>query len=270
MEPSTRLHQHAVHAVASRRNSPPLRALRRIARSYLDLDGNRSFVPELNGEARLLRVLASYGAGCLFDVGANVGNWTRMALRLVPGAGVHAFELVPDTAAQLMRSLSGHSSVVVNALGLDRKDGEVQVRYFPTFSEGSSVTGTNVDLPFEWRTARVTTGDAYCAKCGIDRIDFVKLDVEGAEDRVLDGFAETLRAGRIGAVQFEYGVPNIDSHYLLADFHRRFAKLGYRIGKLFPNHVDFRPYDRTIDEDFRGPNYVAVRQDLRGLIASLQ
>ena len=242
--------------------------MRRVARSYLDLDGNRNYSAATNGEERVLARIAYAGCTCVFDVGANVGEWSLRARRLAPAATVHAFEIVPDTAAFLARATAGDSRIRTNACGLAREEGEIEVRYYPTFSEVSGVTAA-IDLPFEVRLCNVTTGDAYCDRREIERIDFLKLDVEGAEDSVLYGFEGMFAAGAVDAVQFEYGLPNIESHFLLRDFHAFFGEYGFVVGKIYPNHVDFRPYDSSLDEDFRGPNYVAVRSERADVIAAL-
>jgi FkbM family methyltransferase len=257
-----------VHFVAGHRRSPLFRAARRVARSYLDLDGNRSFASATNGEERVMALMAQSGCDCLFDVGANVGEWTLSARRLAPAATVHAFEIVPDTAALLVAATADDPRVHANASGLGSEEGTVEVRYYPTFSEGSGVT-TQLDLPFELRSCPVTTGDAYCERHGIEHIDFLKLDVEGAEDSVLRGFAGMFAAGAIDAVQFEYGTPNIESHFLLRDFHAFFGERGFVVGKIYPDHVEFRPYDPLIDEDFRGPNFLAVRRERADLLTNL-
>jgi FkbM family methyltransferase len=242
--------------------------MRRFARSYLDLDGNRNYSAATNGEERVFELIARAGCTCVFDVGANVGNWSLRARRLAPAATVHAFEVVPDTAALLARSTASDPRIRTNACGLAREEGQLEVRYYPTFSEGSGVTAA-VDLPFEVRICDVTTGDAYCARNGIERIDFLKVDVEGGEDSVLHGFRGMFGAGAVDTVQFEYGLPNIESHFLLRDFHAFFGEYGFVVGKIYPNHVDFRPYDPYLDEDFRGPNYLAVRSERAAVVAAL-
>jgi FkbM family methyltransferase len=265
-----RAHAHAVRFVAGRRHTGPVRALRRLARSYSDLDAGFSYDPVASRERRVLEVLAASGPRCVLDVGANVGDWTELVAGLAPAARIDAFEIVPDTATRMATRFAGRDTITVNEIGLDDHDGEVEVRHCPGFSEASSTVARERDMPFELRAARVTTGDRYCAQHGIEHVDLLKIDVEGAEHRVLDGFRGLLASGAVDVVQFEYGRANIASHVLLADFHERFAQLGFDVGKVFPTRVDFRPYDDRYDEDFRGPNFVAVRRaraDLRAALA---
>jgi hypothetical protein len=47
--------------------------------------------------------------------------------------------------------------------------------------------------------------DEYCAERGIDRIDFLKLDVEGAELEVVTGAGQLLERGAIRAILLEVG-----------------------------------------------------------------
>jgi hypothetical protein len=82
------------------------------------------------------------------------------------------------------------------------------------------------------------------------------------------GFAGMFDAGAIDAVQFEYGTPNIESHFLLRDFHAFFGERGFTV-KIYPDHVEFRAYDPLTDEDFRGPNYLAVRSERADLLTNL-
>jgi hypothetical protein len=102
-------------------------------------------------------------------------------------------------------------------------------------------------------------GDEYAKDQGIERIDLLKIDVEGAEHLVLEGLDALLASGNIDVIQFEYGMVNIITHFLLRDFYQFFESQGYLVSKLFPDHVDFRNYELE-DEKFRGPNYVAVRK----------
>ena len=68
----------------------------------------------------------------------------------------------------------------------------------------------------ERRQVEVQTGDAYCTRHRIERIDLLKIDVEGAEHLVLRGFERMLHERRIEVIQFEYGLANIYTHHLFA------------------------------------------------------
>jgi hypothetical protein len=56
---------------------------------------------------------------------------------------------------------------------------------------------------------------------------------------------------------------------LLYDFHSFFKELGYVVGKIYPGYVEFREYDMLDDEDFIGPNYLAVNENLKEQIRIL-
>jgi Methyltransferase FkbM domain len=114
---------------------------------------------------------------------------------------------------------------------------------------------------------RVVRGADYCAEHGISTIDCLKIDVEGAEHLVLQGFGDLLTPNRIPVIQFEYGMVNIVTKFLLRDFYQLLEGRGYRVGKLFPRQVRFREY-RFRDEDFLGPNYVAASADVAPLLGA--
>jgi FkbM family methyltransferase len=258
-----------VRAVAARRRSGPARLLARAARAYLNAYGNWDFDPETNGEARILSVRAAERPTCVFDVGANKGDWTVRVQRLMPQATVHAFELIEDTAERLRERLAG-TTALVNAVGLADREGVVEATYVP---ENTELSGFGerlyADLPSEAREARLTTGDRYCDEHGVEHIDFLKIDAEGTDLQVLHGFDRMLAGGAVGAVQFEYGRGSILTHSLLRDFHVFLEERGFVVGKVFPSWVEFRHYDIAQDEDFLGPNYLAVRAERRDLIARL-
>src|SRR5437867_464786 len=104
----------------------------------------------------------------------------------------------------------------------------------------SSGSGTRATSPIRTGSAGYSRG---CVReQGIDRVDLLKMDVEGAEHLVLAGLAQTLGARRVRFVQFEYGRVNILTKFLLHDFYELFRRYGYVVGKIFPDFVDFRAY----------------------------
>lgn len=232
---------------------------------------NAGYDSSLNGEELVLSRLSKGGIRLetLFDVGANHGDWTETALKWFPKAQVHAFELIAETAKSLKSRYAGKDNVTVNDIGLSDRDGSVSAWMVP----GSDVLATCVEGFAEGFhkarsikcDGRVVAGDDYCRQHRIRQIGFLKVDVEGMEGKVIDGFRQMFEEKAIDLMQFEYGYVNIETKFLLFDFYRHFRAAGMVVGKLYSNGVHFREY-RHRDEDFIGPNYIAVREDRRDII----
>lgn len=246
--------------------------LAQAARSYIAAYDNDDHDMERNGEVALLRRIAPLAPRIALDVGANHGDWAVAALSAIPGLKVHAFEIVPGTAAALTDRLGQERRCIINIFGLGEVDGAVALEFFPghdTLTTRVQGLGLHAETPHRIE-GHVRRGDAYCAEQGIVSVDILKIDVEGSENLVLDGFGDMLAQGRVGLIQFEYGIANVGSRVLLQDFHATLGAAGFELGKLYPHGVAFKAY-RPEHEDFRGPNYVAVhrsRPDLRAAVAA--
>lgn len=220
-----------------------------------------------NGERWLLAALARKGRlGTVFDVGANRGDSTASVLEVNPQATVHCFEICKPTFETLSKRFS-KGNVILNPCGLSDAPGTVEIKYCLDGDMLSSMFEVVCSDHIQMIPGKVMSGKDYCAEHGIGHIDFLKLDVEGAEHLVLKGFDDLLEPARIPVIQFEYGMVNISTKFLLRDFHELLEGRGYRVGKLFPTSVRFREY-RFTDEDFRGPNYVAASPEAAADIAS--
>lgn len=236
------------------------RTIAKLAKQYLKWFGNASYKPLKNGERWVLAQLREASIGSVLDVGANVGDWALLAEEVLPQATIWALEIVPATFTRLRERVQGHTRIRCFNLGLADHDGVLPIHYDPAASTHATFTEypqggarQRIDCP-------VRSGDGFLREHGIDRVDFLKMDVEGAEHLVLAGLAEALRTRRIRFIQFEYGRVNILTRFLLHDFYELLRGYGYVVGKVFPDFVDFRPYDLG-DEDFIGPNYLACSSD---------
>jgi FkbM family methyltransferase len=235
-------------------------AVIRLCRKYLQWFGNASYKADRNGERWLLECLQGEGIHTVLDVGANVGTWSRMAAELFPQASIYALEVVPETTAELRRRVGTSDRIRCFNLGLAAHNGTLTVNYHPKASTHATMTdypgrraGAQIECP-------VMRGDDFLTREGIEQVDFLKLDVEGAEHLVLEGIQDHLQQRRLRFIQFEYGRVNILTHFLLRDFYQLFATRGYVVGKIYPDYVEFRQYELS-DEDFLGPNYLACRAD---------
>lgn len=217
-----------------------------------------------NGERRVLtNLIPKFQEPVLFDVGANLGDWTAEVLALGSTTTVHAFELVPDISDTLSSRFATDARVQVNGFGLFDVDSVVPIQYFPEKSTVSGIISSGDDAADGAVIVehRVQTGDAYCSEHAVGCIDLLKVDTEGVDLAVLRGFQEMLAEQRVNVVQFEHGSISADRGTRLLDFYELLTPLGYRIGKIYPRYVDFKPHGGQRDEEFVGLNYLAVLAD---------
>jgi FkbM family methyltransferase len=256
--------------IARKRDTASVRALHRLATFIEGCYENDEWDMCVNGEASLLRRLAPARPTTVFDVGAHVGDWSIEALTHWPGAHVHAFEVAAPTYQRLETRIGASGLIdraTLNAVGLSDVTASREMYYFPDHPN------LTCDLPrhsFPSRPlqAQLLRGDVYVRQHHIDTIDFLKIDVEGAEHLVLEGLSETIDARKVHCIQFEYGAFSIQTRVLLADYYERLAGR-YWLGKIYPGGVEFRDYDWTM-ETFRFSNFLCVsrrRPDLKAMAA---
>jgi FkbM family methyltransferase len=208
--------------------------------------------------AKLLRNAGRPAPKVVFDVGANLGNWTAAAEQAFPDARFFLFEPSRQNAGILRERFPGHTLV---PCALSDRAGE-----FTLYSdkEGSGLAslqkreigylGIDHHATYQVQTTRL---DSFLQEQGLAGVDLLKIDVEGHELAVLQGAGEIL--ANIGLIQFEFGGTQIDSRTFFRDFwmllHSRFAF--YRICPfgVYPiNH-----YSES-EEYFRISNYLALNR----------
>jgi FkbM family methyltransferase len=120
----------------------------------------------------------------VFDVGANCGATTVYLARHYPDAEIHSFEPASEPRSYLERNVAGLSRVHVHPIGLDAVDRRVPLY----FGDGDSITGSvhrraaNVDAS---ELVELRAGGPWARAHGVDRIDILKVDVEGSETEVV-------------------------------------------------------------------------------------
>jgi FkbM family methyltransferase len=180
---------------------------------------------------RLARKLIRPG-DTVFDIGANIGFWSLVAGRAVGTAGkVFAFEPVPANFQRLQQALELNGMTWVECRPVAVSDREGSTVFYAS-TTGNSALGSlaqraGIDSPVEVLT--VTLDQTLQAE-GLDKIDFLKVDVEGAEGQVFGGGTRTLGAEDAPVIQFEacdsllqrFGTDTVSLKRALGD-------LGYRV-----------------------------------------
>ena len=207
-------------------------------------DGNVVYVPEhvdVTAGHRLFKPAASIAmigtlcrpGDCVLDIGANVGDWALpMALAVGPQGKVLAFEPVPYLVQALVKTarINRHDWVEVFELALGSTDGTAEFSVERANSGGSRLGRMAGDFsPITVRTARLDS--VLASRSDITRVDFIKVDVEGFEEQVLQGARETLARFR-PALLFESGFESRDQR---SSMHQLLAALDYEvIGAVVP------------------------------------
>jgi len=129
------------------------------------------------------------------DVGAHIGYYTRLFSQLVGNSGhVFAFEPCSENFAVLSKNLNPKKFPNVHlynkAVGAENRQGTLFIS--PGHSNHSLNQGYTKNMGQE--QVEIVSLDSVLYQKGIERIDFVKIDVEGGEINVLRGMKETLKA----------------------------------------------------------------------------
>lgn len=197
----------------------------------------------------------------LFDVGANKGDYTKDLLNYFPISEIHAFEPIPNTF-NLLHSISLPKGKL-NNLGLGAKKEKVKMFYYPdapTFSSLKEVT--NNIYQFEECEVEITTIDDYCIENNIQRIDFLKIDVEGFEMAVLEGAKKYLANNKISAIQFEFGSNQVISRNFFKDFYD-LLNPNFSIFRILNDGFEEITTYESKHEIFRYSNYFALNKSFK-------
>ena len=205
----------------------------------------------------------------VFDVGANVGNWSAHCLTLAPHARIHAFEPVQQTYQTLLKQ-NFPTNVTTNNIALGDQEEKRQImKYASDNGLGTLHKRSLLEIEFSgMEDTRVSTIDVYCEKSNIPKIDFLKIDVEGHEYSVLKGAKRMIAQNAIKAIQFEYGQTYIESRTYLKDIFDLFDQNKYIVYKLYNDGSRKVAYTYDL-ENMRYANYlVLLRADSNAQITS--
>lgn len=133
----------------------------------------------------------------VFDLGAYAGGATYHFSRAVGSEGrVFAFEPDPKSFDCLMKNIALHrlNNVVPHQLGVWSKSGRVQFQAESNMGSAVVEAADRSSNTKEW--IDVVSLSDFCEKNAIERVDFVKIDVEGSEAPILAAADDFLRKYR--------------------------------------------------------------------------
>jgi FkbM family methyltransferase len=211
-----------------------------------------------------LKIKAKSAVPLLFDVGANIGEYTLEANTIFnSNVTIHSFEPSKATFEKMIENFGNRKNLYGHQLALSDESGDITLYSNGTLSALASLNKRRLDhynIAFE-HSERVqkTTLDSFCLEHNIKEIDFLKIDVEGHELSVLHGARQLLQNKSITYIQFEFGGTNIDSRTFFQDFYY-LLKDNYSLYRILSNGLqEIREYNERY-EIFLASNFLAVKK----------
>ena len=262
---TTRLRKSVRRYIAHPKLQQPYRLLYRIALMGMNYGGAGSYL-SAGDELALERVANRRDRSkpaVIFDVGANVGSYAKQALQICGAdSELHAFEPSRAAFTRLVDVLSKWPRAKCVNAGIGATRGTAKLW---SDSPGSVLASTYVNPTNANTTAEsidIITLDDYCAEHGIDRIDLLKLDLEGGEVDALRGAQRLLAAGSIDLIQFEFGQPSLGARTYFVDLFELLHPQ-FEIYRVLPKGLErLAGYHETL-EVFMSTNYLAVSTSTR-------
>jgi len=156
----------------------------------------------------------------IFDVGANVGDMTKLFRRIWPNSRIICFEPNPAAYRRLDEETFDMENVQVHGCGLSEEPGVAKLHFAGGPDESASLhrrdlSYAGVELHPHIVTVEIRALSEYL---GGGEVDLLKLDAEGHELAILRGAGFLLRPDWVKRIAFEFNSCNLDSRTFLKDF----------------------------------------------------
>lgn len=203
----------------------------------------------------------------IFDVGSNIGMVSIFLSKLTKNIGtVYSFEPVTNTYDMLLETIAINRcrNILTHKIGFSDSIKEAEIFTFAGANHTLNSLGkVNIDglIPASTEIIKLDTIDSFCHEHKIEKIDLLKVDVEGFEDSVFLGAKNYLLNNKIKYIQFEISEMPLksigkNSQDIFDILHRCKYKV-YRFNlekQIFEGPISER------DNDF--DNYYASQEDL--------
>lgn len=249
--------------------------LRKLSAHALNMTGAARLPCDQSGEQIAFKFVMSKTKASpldIFDVGANVGQYAQMCMRLCSEAGrkfnIYSFEPTSGAYKALEERLGNEQRVSLFFYGLSDSSG-TQSMYLPSIGAAGATTHDATDLwvPGGYKgdviveSCQFRTLDEVVDERKVEDIHLLKIDVEGAELKVLRGGQKTLESRRVKFIQFEISVSSLNHRVFLHDFWNQLSGL-YKIYLVMNTGLrELRSYDLHLECFAGATNFLCELKD---------
>ncbi len=225
-----------------------------VASGYADYSG------ELHVIRSLKKYLSTIENAIVFDIGANVGDWSKFAIDEYSDLeySLYMFEPAQNTFDRLISNISASTKNKFFKLAFGDSIGE-SVIYYDYDMQGSASILNDQNFGLSEKI-KIDTLTNFCKQECISKINFLKMDVQGYEYNVLIGAKEMIETHNIDIIQFEFDSPNIENKVYFKDFYQLLCNDYYIYKILYNGFVKIEEYNYKL-ENYMCLNYLAVRKN---------
>lgn len=161
--------------------------------------------------------------GVIFDVGANIGSYSKRLREINKNVEIFSFEPHPVIFRKLLENTENLDINIFN-VGVGCENGFLNL-YDYADKDGSSHASLYKNVIEQIHNGKsvahevsIVSLDVFAIEHGIDRIGLLKIDTEGHELDVLKGFLQFIRGNKVDLIHFEFNEMNIVSRVRFKDF----------------------------------------------------
>ena len=200
-------------------------------------------------------------AKILFDIGANIGSWSKMATKINDNVIIYSFEPIKSTYRNLQNNCKKNNNIKTINMALSSENGLFDIYSYGENEGTNSLYKDNIKNPYTIEKIETNTIDSFCNENNIDKIDFIKCDTEGNDFKVIFGAKNMFKEGKIGVLQFEYNWRWILSNSNIKQVFDIFQKTNYVLGKITVKEVQIiKEWNQELDKFFEA-NYIIIHKD---------
>lgn len=189
----------------------------------------------------ITKILPIFDPKICVDIGANVGNYSKILLERT-GAKVYAFEPLAAPFASLLKLAEQYPDrfVPINK-GVGAENETLVIHYSDDATSHASFSAEVANVPYvvneKEREIEVVSLDSYFSQIGVDQVDFIKIDTEGFEYEVLTGARGVIDRCKPKIIHLEY------------NWHQMFrSKTLFALSQLLQGYVPYQMLSNRLEK----------------------